>query len=106
MASCSRDQTIYVWQRVVDDGESENIVEFECQSVMTGHSQDVKFVKWVEDSDVLVSCSYDDTIKIWDRDMDDDEWITVTTIVAHESTVWALDFNSPLSSFFFMVSIS
>lgn len=38
----------------------------------------MKRVAWHPDGEVLVSCSYDDSIKLW---MDcDDEWICVQTL--------------------------
>jgi WD40 repeat protein len=44
------------------------------------------------DSDILASCSYDNTIKIW-KDSDDDDWYCSQTLSEHTSTVWSLDFN-------------
>ena len=42
------------------------------------YGQDVKMVAWHPSGEVLVSASYDDTIKLW---MDsDDEWICVQTL--------------------------
>lgn len=35
---------------------------------------------------VLVSCSYDDTIKLWADDQDD--WYCLDTLTGHTSTVW------------------
>jgi WD40 repeat protein len=96
--------------------------EFECVSVLHGHTQDVKSVKWhptkevrhtrhpahglhpfsttgggrgggalttkrrVAWEQVLVSCSYDDTIKLWADDQDD--WYCLDTLTGHTSTVW------------------
>ena len=58
IATCSRDKTIWIWERDEDD-------DFSCQAVLSGHSQDVKFVKWSPSENLLYSCSYDDTIKCW-----------------------------------------
>lgn len=42
--------------------------EFECISVLQGHTQDVKMVLWHPFVDVLVSVSYDNSIKVtWVR---------------------------------------
>jgi len=35
---------------------------------------------------VLISCSYDDTIKLWADDQDD--WYCLDTLSGHTSTVW------------------
>jgi WD40 repeat protein len=35
--------------------------------VLQGHTQDVKMVKWHPTRDLLVSASYDDTIKVSQR---------------------------------------
>jgi cytosolic iron-sulfur protein assembly protein CIAO1 len=40
-----------------------------------------------------VSTSYDDSLKIWKEDSDDD-WHCVQTLHGHSSTVWAADFDS------------
>jgi WD40 repeat protein len=66
--------------------------DFECVAVLQEHSQDVKFVKWHPNEDVLVSCSYDDTIRIW-TDQDDDDWSCSQVLQGHSSTVWSVDFD-------------
>ena len=40
--------------------------------------QDVKAVVWHPDREILVSCSYDDTIKLWRES--DDEWVCEQTL--------------------------
>jgi len=40
---------------------------------------------------VLASCSYDDTIRLWKED--DDDWQCVTTLSGHTSTVWSIAFS-------------
>ena len=49
--------------------------------MLDGHSQDVKFVLWHPRADnVLFSCSYDDSIKVWGCDEGDDEFYCLHTL--------------------------
>lgn len=66
--------------------------DFECVAVLQEHSEDVKNVRWHPDDDILMSCSYDSTIKLW-KDNDDDDWHCIQTLNGHTSTVWCCDFN-------------
>ncbi|KAK8632485.1 hypothetical protein V6N13_072876 [Hibiscus sabdariffa] len=54
--------------------------EFECIQVLQGHTQDVKMVRWHPTMDVLFSCSYDNTIKVWWSEDDDGDWSYVQTL--------------------------
>ena len=66
--------------------------DFECASVISAHSQDVKKVIWHPIQNILVSCSYDDTIKFY-KEIDND-WSSYQTLNLHESIVWSIDFNA------------
>lgn len=61
-------------------------------ALLQSHTQDVKCVRWHPCQDVLFSCSYDDTIKVWGPDGDD--WSCKETLQGHESTVWCLSFDA------------
>ena len=58
LATCGRDKSVWIWE--VEPGN-----EFECVSVLQGHTQDIKMVQWHPSMDVLFSCSYDNTIKVY-----------------------------------------
>ena len=68
----------------------------DCVSVLSGHTQDVKFVRFNPANNNLYSCSYDDTIKVWLYDGED--FSNINTLRAHEGTVWGLAFNSSIPS--------
>jgi len=84
LATCSRDKSVWIFETAPSH-------EYECVALLQSHSQDVKGVRWHPGQDVLFSCSYDDTVKIWAPDGDD--WSCKETLVGHESTVWALAFD-------------
>ena len=94
LATCSRDKTVWIWENISVD-------EYECASVITEHSQDVKSVCWHPTKPFLASCSYDNTIKFYKEDGDD--WSCFETLDNHESTVWSIDFNRDGNK---MVSVS
>ena len=95
LATCSRDKSVWIWDRGTQDEEDEEPQgEFECAAVLTGHSQDVKSVRWVPHSRVLMSCGYDDTIKVWEESRTrKDDWHCTKTLAQHESTVWQIAFQ-------------
>jgi len=83
LATCSRDKTIWIW-----DFESES--DFSCNTVLQGHSQDIKMVKWSPIEDILFSCSYDNSIKVWRNDLNEEDWVCVNTLSEHSSTIWSM----------------
>ena len=86
LATCGRDKRVWIWELL---GGS----EFECVSMLDGHTQDVKFVRWhPTSSSILISASYDDTLKVWTEDNDD--WYCKETLQGHSSTVWGLTFDA------------
>ncbi len=48
-------------------------------------------VAWHPTEALLASCSYDDTIKLWEEGEDD--WYCRQTLQGHDSTVWDVAFD-------------
>jgi len=84
-ATCSRDKSVWIYA-------TDSRFEYECVALLQSHTQDVKMVRWHPSQDVLFSCSYDDTVKVWAPDGDD--WCCKETLTGHSSTVWAISFDA------------
>lgn len=80
-----RDRNVIVW------GYNEEDDEMDCVSVLSGHTQDVKFVRFNPLNNNLYSCSYDDTVKVWLYTGED--FSNGNTFRAHEGTVWGIAFK-------------
>ena len=89
--------------------EVDESYEYDCASVLNGHTQDIKMVKWNPalkdnmDKSMIFSSSYDNSIKAWGYEETLEDWTCRYTISGHDSTVWAIDFRSDGC---FMVSVS
>ena len=84
LATCSRDKSVWLWEFVDDEA-------FELLTVLHGHEGDVKASVFdtcsaLADDDLLVSCSYDDTLRVWGDEGDD--WSCRCTLAGHTNTVW------------------
>uniref|UniRef100_A0A7S3LQT2 Probable cytosolic iron-sulfur protein assembly protein CIAO1 homolog n=1 Tax=Aplanochytrium stocchinoi TaxID=215587 RepID=A0A7S3LQT2_9STRA len=101
LATSSRDKSVWVWgvpekeinsqNTEYNDKDDDMEEEWDCITVLHGHTQDVKFVCWSPIENVLYSASYDDTIKIWAEEVDD--WGCLGTLVGHTNTVWGISFH-------------
>ncbi|GBG33095.1 Protein CIA1 [Hondaea fermentalgiana] len=96
IATCSRDKSIWIWEAPPATTPQarlpEEDIECECISVLTGHSQDVKHLRWHPTEPVLFTASYDDTIRVWAEQVDD--WGCVEVLQGHTNTVWGLCLDS------------
>ncbi len=116
LASCGRDRTIWLWECYLPEsvgGASrpdaaiaphyhnahnphEAYGDFECIAVLNAHEADVKCVvfapshgQWGDGPEIVLSASYDDTIKCWAEDAGD--WFCAASIAGvHTSTIWSL----------------
>lgn len=106
LASCGRDKTVWIWECYLDGtiggsggNNSNHGGDYECVAVLNGHTADVKCVvfapshgEWGDGGDeILLSSSYDDTIKCWVEDTSTGDWYCGATISSvHTSTIWTL----------------
>ena len=89
---------------MLNGDEADNDFEFSVNAILSGHAQDVKFVKWHPTKNLLFSASYDNTIKCWKYSESVDDWLCEYTMEGHLSTVWNLDFD-PTGNFLCSCSI-
>lgn len=93
LASCGRDRTVWIWERAAnDDGDVDEAENWDCSDIRNDHTKDVKHIVWHPSENILVSCSYDDTLKFFHKDGDD--WKCYQSLTSHTSTVWSAAFSA------------
>ena len=90
-------EEIYIYEKDVDGFGSE---EFSCISIYEGHKGDIKMVKFCPNNNVLFSCGFDESFKIWEQDITKDDFVLINTIKEHSGTVWCIEFNKKGDMFF------
>jgi cytosolic iron-sulfur protein assembly protein CIAO1 len=73
-ATCSRDKSVWIW--AYDEANE----EYDVCDVCAGHTQDVKSLIWHPTRALLLSCSYDDTMRMWGEEGGpnaSDDWVLV-----------------------------
>jgi cytosolic iron-sulfur protein assembly protein CIAO1 len=106
LATCGRDKSVWLWESFLpgtiggpsgsSSGGGGGGGDFECIAVLNGHDGDVKAVhfapshgQWGDGDEILLSASYDETIKVWVEDAGD--WYCAVTIKdVHSDTIWCL----------------
>lgn len=92
LASCSRDKSVWIWE-LEEEEDSGGDIEFEVVAVKRSHDGDVKCVRWHPLERLLISCSYDDTIKLYKCEDAEDDWFVNQILKSHKSTVWKVIFQ-------------
>lgn len=81
IASCARDRCVSVWQPSEDATGFEG--DYDCLALLQAHVQDIKYVSFNQLGNMLLSCSYDNTIRLF-KMMPSKSMSSMTGMVATE----------------------
>ena len=110
LATCSRDKSVWIWEEMSSSSnqsqnhhDDKNIIggggggdDFETVAVLQDHEADVKCVVWhPSDNTLLASSSYDETIRLYREEEEENDWICIAVLRGHTGTVWQIDFEGP-----------
>ncbi len=87
LASAGADNLINIWPVNLSSRNDKSGVEIVPQQILTGHQKEVTNLNFSPDGSWLVSASYDDTIKLWKVNQNNDKIELFKTVKAHEDGV-------------------
>eukprot|EP01053_Blabericola_migrator_P009552 Blabericola_migrator_1__9551@NODE_51_length_16309_cov_78_132619_g47_i0_p4_GENE_NODE_51_length_16309_cov_78_132619_g47_i0NODE_51_length_16309_cov_78_132619_g47_i0_p4_ORF_typecomplete_len378_score60_70WD40/PF00400_32/1_5e03WD40/PF00400_32/92WD40/PF00400_32/0_0062WD40/PF00400_32/1_1e06WD40/PF00400_32/2_6e10WD40/PF00400_32/0_9WD40/PF00400_32/1_8e07ANAPC4_WD40/PF12894_7/0_72ANAPC4_WD40/PF12894_7/2_5e05ANAPC4_WD40/PF12894_7/4_1e05ANAPC4_WD40/PF12894_7/0_12ANAPC4_WD40/PF12894_7/2_8e05Ge1_WD40/PF16529_5 len=97
IATCGRDKSIWIhgeYQEQSDNtGDSLTLTnsDFYCVSMLADHTQDVKSVRFHPTKKMLMSASYDKSVRVFTESEGD--WRSTQVFEHHKDTVWDLAFS-------------
>lgn len=92
LASCTRDKTLWVWEKT-------SIGDFQCLYVLSNHESDIKGVIWHPKFSYLTTCSYDGLLRILQKKKKG--IILIKSLNYRYTTLWDFSFDECGNLIFF-----